>query len=112
MHGNVWRTWGNKDNKTGLMTGFTGQLERKEADIGGRRFFLVLNIFHNTNLVLNNSKQRLLPLGTIIFMSIDRIPYLDYLSMTIPSKIAFILRSPPISYVKSFIRRFHVENVH
>lgn len=34
-------------------------------------------------------------------MSADRISYLDYLSMTIPSTVAFILRSPPISYVSN-----------
>lgn len=39
--------------------------------------------------------------GTIIFLTIDRIDYLDYLSMTIPSSIAFVLRSPPISYVSN-----------
>lgn len=33
-------------------------------------------------------------------MTLDRIEYLDYLSMTIPSTIAFVLRSPPISYGK------------
>lgn len=34
-------------------------------------------------------------------MTIDRIAYLDYLSMTVPTTIAFILRSPPISYVSN-----------
>lgn len=34
-------------------------------------------------------------------MSADRISYLEYLSMTIPSTVAFILRSPPISYVSN-----------
>lgn len=34
-------------------------------------------------------------------MTADRIDYLDYLSMTIPSSIAFVLRSPPISYVSN-----------
>lgn len=39
--------------------------------------------------------------GTIIFLTIDRIAYLDYLSMTVPTTITFILRSPPISYVSN-----------
>ncbi|XP_055308680.1 uncharacterized protein LOC129572693 [Sitodiplosis mosellana] len=73
MVGDVHRTWGYKDKKTGRITGLYGQLQRKEADIG----------------------------GTIIFMTADRIDYLDYLSMTIPSSIAFVLRSPPISYVSN-----------
>lgn len=32
----VQRTWGYKDPKTGQITGMSGRLERKEADIGGK----------------------------------------------------------------------------
>lgn len=39
--------------------------------------------------------------GTIIFITIERVAYLDYLSMELPTKISFILRSPPISYVSN-----------
>lgn len=35
MTGDVHRTWGYKDKKTGITSGMAGQLERKEADIGG-----------------------------------------------------------------------------
>lgn len=35
MEGDVHRTWGYKDKKTGEITGLSGQLQRKEADIGG-----------------------------------------------------------------------------
>ncbi|XP_031617481.1 ionotropic receptor 75a-like [Contarinia nasturtii] len=73
IEGDVHRTWGYRDKKTGVISGMVGQLERKEADIG----------------------------GTIIFMTIERLEYLDYLSMTIPSKIAFILRAPPLSYISN-----------
>lgn len=31
----VHRTWGYRDPKTGFYTGMSGQLQRKEADIGG-----------------------------------------------------------------------------
>lgn len=36
MEGDVHRTWGYKDKKTGQITGLSGQLQRKEADIGGQ----------------------------------------------------------------------------
>lgn len=35
MEGNVHRTWGYKDKKTGRINGLSGELQRKEADIGG-----------------------------------------------------------------------------
>lgn len=35
MTGDVHRTWGYKNKKTGITSGMAGQLERKEADIGG-----------------------------------------------------------------------------
>lgn len=73
MAGDVHRTWGYKNKTTGIVSGMAGQLQRKEADIG----------------------------GTIIFLTIERVAYLDYLSMTVPSPIAFILRAPPISYVSN-----------
>lgn len=31
----VHRTWGYRDPKTGFFTGMAGQLQRKDADIGG-----------------------------------------------------------------------------
>lgn len=36
-----------------------------------------------------------------MFMSIDRIDYVDYLTKTISVPIGFIFRSPPISYVSN-----------
>lgn len=33
----VHRTWGYKDPKTGYFNGMTGQLQRRDADIGGGR---------------------------------------------------------------------------
>lgn len=35
MKGDVHRTWGYKDKKTGRISGLSGQLQRNEADIGG-----------------------------------------------------------------------------
>lgn len=34
-------------------------------------------------------------------MTTDRLEYLEYLTVQIPSEFAFILRSPPISYVSN-----------
>lgn len=39
--------------------------------------------------------------ATIIFLTADRVDHLDYLSMEVPSNFAFVLRAPPISYVKN-----------
>lgn len=39
--------------------------------------------------------------GTIIFITSERVPLMEYLSMMVPTQIAFILRSPPISYVSN-----------
>lgn len=49
----------------------------------------------------HENKSLAFKIGTIIFLTIERVGYLDYLSMTIPSAIAFILRAPPISYVSN-----------
>lgn len=35
MTGDVHRTWGYKNKTTGIISGMAGQLQRKEADIGG-----------------------------------------------------------------------------
>lgn len=35
MTGDVHRTWGYKNKTTGIVSGMAGQLQRKEADIGG-----------------------------------------------------------------------------
>lgn len=44
MTGDVHRTWGYKNKKTGITSGMAGQLERKEADIGGsNKVTLALN---------------------------------------------------------------------
>lgn len=99
MEGEVHRTWGYMDKKTGRISGMSGQLQRKEADIGGSNlicYFLTL-----LTLITSYIEYFFTKLGTIIFLTADRIDYLDYLSMTIPSTIVFVLRSPPISYVSN-----------
>lgn len=70
---NVERTWGYKDPKTGAYSGMTGQLQRQEVDLG----------------------------GTVMFMTPDRVEMVEYLSMTTPTRAAFVFRAPPLSYVSN-----------
>lgn len=42
--------------------------------------------------------------GTSLFVSSERIPFIEYGSMTIPARIGFIMRSPPLSYVSNIYR--------
>lgn len=35
MHIDIHRTWGYRDPKTGIFNGMSGQLQSKEADVGG-----------------------------------------------------------------------------
>lgn len=51
--------------------------------------------YSNQLFHLNNST------ASIIFMTPERVAYLEYLSMSFSSEFAFILRSPPISYVSN-----------
>lgn len=51
MEGDVHRTWGYKDKKTGRITGLSGQLQRKEADIGGLNS-ISTNSFLNFNFLI------------------------------------------------------------
>ncbi|XP_055295192.1 uncharacterized protein LOC129564964 [Sitodiplosis mosellana] len=69
----VGRTWGYPNRETDQLTGMSGRLQRKEADIG----------------------------ATVIFMLVERMPHLEYLSVMVPSEFGFILRSPPISYISN-----------
>ncbi|XP_031617482.1 glutamate receptor 3-like [Contarinia nasturtii] len=73
MRFDVHRTWGYKDPKSGIFSGMSGQLQKKEADIG----------------------------GTIIFITKERIGIMEYLSMQIPTYTAFILRPPNLSNVSN-----------
>lgn len=34
-------------------------------------------------------------------MTMDRLPYLEYLSVTLPTRGAFLFRAPPLSYVSN-----------
>lgn len=66
-------TWGYRNPKTGIYSGMTGHLQRKEVDIG----------------------------GTILYMVADRVPLIEYVAMTTPTKAHFVFRPPPLSYVSN-----------
>lgn len=62
-------TWGYKSNNS--WSGMIGELTRNEADIG----------------------------GTALFLTSDRIGFIDYIAMTTPTRSKFIFRQPKLSYV-------------
>lgn len=71
---NIVNTWGYGDMRyPKKLKGMMGHLSRKEIDIG----------------------------GTISFITPDRLPFIDYLSCPIEVKLAFVLRDPPLTYVKN-----------
>ncbi|XP_063232175.1 glutamate receptor ionotropic, delta-2-like [Bacillus rossius redtenbacheri] len=62
-------TWGYPSN--GSWSGMVGSLQREEADIG----------------------------ATALFFTANRLPVIDYIAMTTPTKVAFVFRQPPMSFV-------------
>lgn len=70
---NIVNTWGYKSPKTGSYNGMTGQLERREVELG----------------------------ATVLFMTPDRVDFIEYISMTTPTRGFFVFRAPPLSYVSN-----------
>lgn len=64
------KSWGYRDNQTGEWSGMVGQLIRNEVDIG----------------------------ATSLFMTEDRIEYIDFIAMISPTGSRFVFRSPKLSY--------------
>lgn len=64
-------SWGIKNRTSGKWDGMVGELLDEKVDFG----------------------------GTPLFMTTDRVPLIEYVSMTVPTYGAFIFRSPPLSYV-------------
>ncbi|XP_063232174.1 glutamate receptor ionotropic, delta-2-like [Bacillus rossius redtenbacheri] len=62
-------TWGYPSN--GSWSGMVGSLQRKEADIG----------------------------ATALFFTANRLPVIDYIAMTTPTRSKFVFRQPPLSFV-------------
>lgn len=69
----VEKTWGYKNPKTGEFDGMTGQLLRGDADIG----------------------------GTVIFMIPSRLNQMDFISMTVDTRMEFVFRAPSLTYVSN-----------
>lgn len=63
-------TWGYKDDQTNRWSGMVGELIRNEAELG----------------------------ASPLFMTIDRIPIIQYIASPTPTGSRFILRSPKLSY--------------
>lgn len=36
-----------------------------------------------------------------MFMTADRLPYVEYLAVTLPTRLAFVFRDPPLTYVSN-----------
>ncbi|KYB29515.1 hypothetical protein TcasGA2_TC032001 [Tribolium castaneum] len=67
-------SWGYKGaNETQFVGGMFGDIQNGTAEIG----------------------------GTVSFYTVDRMSVVDYLSVTTPSDLKFILRAPPLSYVNN-----------
>ncbi|XP_055679896.1 probable glutamate receptor [Lutzomyia longipalpis] len=65
--------WGIKNKSSGHWDGMVGDLLDDRADLG----------------------------GTSLFMTAERVPIIDYISMTVPTHAAFIFRPPPLSYISN-----------
>lgn len=63
-------TWGYKDDKTNEWSGLVGQLVRQEAELG----------------------------ASPLFMTIERVPIIQYIVSPTPTGSRFIFRSPKLSY--------------
>jgi ionotropic glutamate receptor len=66
----VVSTWGYQDNQTNEWSGMIGELVTKTADLG----------------------------ASPLFFTTDRIPIIQYLTMTSPTRSKFVFRSPKLSY--------------
>lgn len=63
-------TWGYKDDKTNEWSGMVGQLVRQEAELG----------------------------ASPLFMTVERVPIIQYIVSPTPTGSRFIFRSPKLSY--------------
>ncbi|GAB0093100.1 uncharacterized protein DMENIID0001_081610 [Sergentomyia squamirostris] len=66
-----YKSWGNKNQTTGRFESYIGDLAYSNVDIG----------------------------GTPLFMLPERVPYVEYLTLTFSSAMGFIFRAPPLSSV-------------
>lgn len=125
MSYNYVNTWGYGDMKhPEKLKGMVGPLIRHEIDIGGNSKIILKISKDSKNAIRRNrsattkvfSPERLdlalktldfaislnsLFLGVVLFITSDRIPFIEYLSVTLPVKFAFVFRAPPLSYVSN-----------
>lgn len=67
------KTWGYYNPNTKIHNGMTGHVIRGEVDIG----------------------------GTILFMTDERVGAMEFISMIAETKVLFVFRAPPLSYVSN-----------
>ncbi|CAH1364152.1 unnamed protein product [Tenebrio molitor] len=67
----IQKTWGYKNQTTGLYSGMAGDLQTGVANLG----------------------------GTPLFFTTDRIDIIDYIAATTPTYMKFIFKAPPLTYV-------------
>ncbi|XP_050094061.1 uncharacterized protein LOC126576799 [Anopheles aquasalis] len=66
----VTNSWGYRNTSTGLFNGMIGELQRGRVDLG----------------------------GCALFFTQDRIPIIDYLSMSTSTRVQFVFRAPKLSF--------------
>lgn len=88
-------TWGYYDPNTKKWTGMVGDLVHNGADIGGRRKR------NSSRRTMINANCFLLA-GTPLFMTPNRLPYIEYTNLNVPTALKFIFRAPQLSAGKQF----------
>lgn len=79
------------------LKGMMGPLVRNEIDITGK--YSTFFVSFETDQC--ESYTRWTFLGTVLFLTEDRLAHIEYLSVTLAVSIAFIFRAPPLSYVSN-----------
>jgi ionotropic glutamate receptor len=83
----IQKTWGYKNQTTGLYSGMAGDLQTGVANLGGK---LLEYLWTLSNRVAS---------GTPLFFTTDRIDIIDYIAATTPTYMKFIFKAPPLTYV-------------
>lgn len=90
-------TWGYGNlSQPDKLKGLVGALVRNEIDIGGNFSFK-----NKTKAEKYKHQRKFEFLGTVLFITADRLPYIEYLSETIKVHMAFVFRPPPLSQVSN-----------
>lgn len=96
----IVNTWGYGDIRyKDKLTGMMGHLLRKEVDIAGK---FLINLLCFVWWSKDNLQYQLsIILGTVLFMTPERVAHIEFLSVIIPTRAFFVFRAPPLSYVSN-----------